>query len=49
MRTTELSLVGFYNRLEGEQVRWVSYHYGGEPECLLSDADVVKCLSSLTP
>jgi hypothetical protein len=21
----------FYNRLEGEQVRWVSYHYCGEP------------------
>jgi hypothetical protein len=39
----------FYNRLEGEQVRWVSYHYCGEPERILSDADVVKCLSSLTP
>jgi hypothetical protein len=21
----------FYNRLEGDQVRWVSYHYRGEP------------------
>jgi hypothetical protein len=39
----------FYNRLEGEQVRWVSYHYRGEPERILSDADVVKFLSSLTP
>ena len=39
----------FYNRLKGEQVRWVSYHYRGEPERILSDPDVVKCLSSLTP
>jgi hypothetical protein len=39
----------FYNRLEVEQVRGVSYHYRGEPERILSDADVVKCLSSLTP
>jgi hypothetical protein len=39
----------FYNRLEGEQVRWVSYQFRGEPERILPDADVVKSLSSLTP
>jgi serine/threonine protein kinase len=39
----------FYNRLEGDKVRWVSYHYRGKPELMLPDPDVVKCLSSLTP
>jgi hypothetical protein len=39
----------FYSRLDGDQVRWVSYHYRGEPELLLPDPDVTKCLSSLMP
>ena len=39
----------FYSRLEGDQVRWVSYHYRGEPEVVLPDPDVTKCLSSLMP
>jgi len=39
----------FYSRLEGDQVRWVSYHYRGEPELVLPDPDVIRCLSSLTP
>jgi len=37
----------FYSRLEGDQVRWVSYHYRGEPELLLPDPDVTECLSCL--
>ena len=37
----------FYSRLEGDRVRWVSYHYRGEPELLLPDSDVVKFLSNL--
>jgi serine/threonine protein kinase len=39
----------FYSRLDGDQVRWVSYHYRGEPELQLPDPDVTKCLSSLMP
>ena len=39
----------FFSRLEGDQVRWVSYHYRGEPEQLLPDPDVTKCLSCLIP
>jgi hypothetical protein len=39
----------FYSRMNGDQVRWVSYHYRGEPELLLPDPDVTKCLSSLIP
>ena len=39
----------FYSRLEGDRVRWVSYHYRGEPELLLPDPDVAKCLASLMP
>jgi len=39
----------FYSRFEGDQVRWVSYHYRGEPELVLPDPDVIRCLSGLTP
>jgi hypothetical protein len=39
----------FYSRLDGDRVRWVSYHYRGEPELVLPDPDVIRCLSSLTP
>jgi hypothetical protein len=39
----------FYSRLQGDEVRWVSYHYRGEPELVLPDPDVIRFLSSLTP
>jgi hypothetical protein len=37
----------FYNRLESNQVRWVSYHFQPDPELLLEDPDVVEFLSDL--
>ncbi len=37
----------FYNRIEGEKVRWVSYHFGGAAEVLGEDDEVVDLLSSL--
>jgi hypothetical protein len=37
----------FYNRLESNQVRWVSYHFQPESELLLDDPDVVEFLSDL--
>jgi hypothetical protein len=38
----------FYNRLDGPQVRWVSYHFHAEPELLLPDEDVVELLAILS-
>lgn len=37
----------FYNRIEGETIRWVSYHFGGEAEVIRPDDGVVDILSSL--
>jgi hypothetical protein len=39
----------FYNRMEGNQVRWVSYHYVGVPERWLPDEDVVTFITALEP
>jgi hypothetical protein len=39
----------FYNRLEGVEVRWVSYHFHADPELLLPDEDVVDLLATLEP
>jgi hypothetical protein len=39
----------FYNRIEGNQVRWVSYHYLGVPERRLPEKDVLAFISALTP
>jgi hypothetical protein len=37
----------FFNRLQPEGVRWVSYHHQAEPELILPDSDIVELLSSL--
>jgi Protein kinase domain len=37
----------FYNRLEGAEVRWVSYHFHAEPELLLPDEDMLDFLTDL--
>jgi serine/threonine protein kinase len=37
----------FFNRLQAEGVRWVSYHHRAEPELILHDGDVLQLLSSL--
>lgn len=37
----------FYNRLEGTEVRWVSYHFHAEPELVLPDEDLVDLLTEL--
>jgi hypothetical protein len=39
----------FYNRLEGEEVRWVSYHFHADPELVLPDGDVTELVASLLP
>jgi hypothetical protein len=39
----------FYNRLEGPDVRWVSYHFHAEPELLLPDDELVDLLAGLVP
>ena len=38
----------FYNRLEGAEVRWVSYHFHADPELLLPDEDVIELLAALS-
>jgi hypothetical protein len=37
----------FYNRLESNAVRWVSYHFQPEPEIVLADPEVIEFLSDL--
>jgi hypothetical protein len=37
----------FYNRLEGADVCWVSYHFHAEPELLLPNEEVVDLLTDL--
>jgi hypothetical protein len=39
----------FYNRLDGAEVRWVSYHFHADPELILPDEDVVDLLATLEP
>ena len=38
----------FYNRLEGAEVRWVSYHFHADPDLLLPDEDVIELLAALS-
>ncbi len=38
----------FYNRVEGAEVRWVSYHFHADPELLLPDEDVIELLATLS-
>lgn len=38
----------FYNRIEGSEVRWVSYHFHAEPELQLPDEDVAELLATLS-
>ena len=38
----------FYNRMEGSEVRWVSYHFHAEPELRLPDEDVAELLATLS-
>jgi Protein kinase domain len=37
----------FYNRLEGTEVRWISYHFHAEPELLLPDDGLVDLLTDI--
>lgn len=37
----------FYNRLEGADARWVSYHFHADPDLLLPDDDVAELLAIL--
>ncbi len=38
----------FYNRVEGTEIRWVSYHFHADPELLLPDEDLIELLATLT-
>ena len=38
----------FYNRVEGAEARWVSYHFHPEPELVLPDDDIAELLATLT-
>jgi hypothetical protein len=39
----------FYNRFEGSEARWVSYHFHAEPELVLPDDELTDLLSRLSP
>jgi type I restriction enzyme M protein len=38
----------FYNRVEGAEIRWVSYHFHADPELVLPDEDLIELLATLT-
>ena len=40
--------VYFYNRVEGAEIRWVSYHYHADPELVLPDENLIELLATLT-
>jgi serine/threonine protein kinase len=37
----------FYNRVEGTEIRWVSYHFHADPELQLPDEDLLELLAML--
>lgn len=37
----------FYNRLEGAEVRWASYHFHADPDLLLPDDAMTALLATL--
>lgn len=39
----------FYNRVEGNAIRWISYHFHAEPELVLPDDELVGLLAKLAP
>lgn len=46
--TTGQDACYFYNRMEGTEARWVSYHYHQDPELLLPDDGLAGLLANLT-
>jgi len=46
--TTGQDACYFYNRIDGAEVRWVSYHFHPEPELQLPDDDVIELLANLS-
>jgi hypothetical protein len=46
--TTGQDACYFYNRVDGAEVRWVSYHFHAEPELELPDEDVTELLATLS-
>jgi serine/threonine protein kinase len=39
----------FFNRMQGSEVRWVSYHFHAEPDIVLPDPDVAELLADILP
>ena len=39
----------FYNRQEGNQVRWVSYHFDNQPEVYRPAEEVTSAISLICP
>jgi hypothetical protein len=38
----------FCNRVEGAEIRWVSYHFHADLELVLPDEDLIELLATLT-
>jgi hypothetical protein len=45
--TTEQNACYFYNRVERDGVRWISYHFENESEIVKPDDEVLQALSLL--
>ena len=46
--TTGQDACYFYNRVDGAEVRWVSYHFHAEPELHFPDEDVIELLDTVS-
>jgi len=47
--STQQNACYFYNRLKGDNVRWISYHFEDEAEIIRSDDEVMSAISLLRP
>jgi hypothetical protein len=46
---TQANAVYFYNRMQGNEVRWVSYHFDKESEIIRPDSAVNSAVKLLLP
>ena len=46
---TEASACYFYNRVQGDKIRFVSYHFEGETESIKLYEDTAQALSMIIP
>ena len=44
---TQENAIYFYNRMKGDEVRWISYHFDKESEIISPDSEVTSAIKLL--